>query len=410
MAVLIITLPSAAAAQSTPCEYVSSSDGTQVSRGGTSTLALLPRAAGAEVVALVPVQKLSWHLLTLPRGTLGRGNASRLRSVLEGLLEENLLDEPAKLHFAIEPDARDGAPVRVAVCDRSWLHGWVAALELAGVAVARIVPEMAPAGVAANAAPLALQVIGTPAQPALVHTTENGISLLPLSAAAAVMFNLSDTHNGPLPVTAEPGLAELAEQVFKHPVALQTRLERAVAAARTPWDLAQFDLLRTRGSRTRKQITALSGTVLRAPRWRAARWATAALVLVNLAGAQAWAWREQSALAAKRAAIKDTLTATFPDVRVVVDAPLQMARALADLQRQSGTTSGADLEAMLGQFQAVAPTKLAPAAIEFVANELQLKGMDSAVGPNDITTQLQTRGYIARWDGDTLIIRQEVRP
>ncbi len=414
MATLVITLPSTDAAQSTPCEHVLSTDGTQVSRAGTSTLALLPASAGAEVVVVVPVQKLSWHLLALPKGILnglGRSNAPRLRSVLEGLLEETLLDEPARLHFAIEPGASEGAPVRVAVCDRSWLNGWVAALELAGVQVARIVPEMAPATHMAGAPPPALQVIGTPEQPELVHTTADGIALLPLSAAAAVMFNLSDTHNGPLPVVAEPGVAELAEQIFKHPVTLQTRAERAVAAARTPWDLAQFDLLRTRGTRTRKHITALSDTLLRAPRWRAARWAAALLVLVNLAGVQAWAWKEQNALAAKRVAIKDTLTATFPDVRVVVDAPLQMARALADLQRQSGTASGADLETMLGQFQAAAPAAPAPAAIEFIANELQLKGMDAAApGLADVTTRLQARGYSARWDGDALIIRQETRP
>jgi general secretion pathway protein L len=411
MATLTIILPLSEAAQSTPCEHVRADDANQIVHAGSSPLAMLPAAAGAEVVVLVPIQKLSWHRLTLPKGTLGRSTASRLRSVLEGLLEEQLLDDPAQLHFALEPDAREGNPVRIAACDRQWLQGWIAALELAGIAVARIVPEMAPAAKATGATPPPLQAIGTPEQPELVHTTADGITLLPLSAAAAIMFNLSDTHSGPLPVTAEPGVAALAEQIFKRPVTLQTRAERAVAAGRSAWDLAQFDLLRTRGTRTRKHITALSETLLRAPRWRAARWATGALLVVNLAGVQAWAWKEQTALAAKRAAIKATLIATFPEVNVVVDAPLQMARALAGLQRQSGTASGADLETMLGQFQAAAPGSPAPTAIEFVANELQLKGLDaSAPALNDVAARLQSRGYAARWDADALLLRQEVRP
>ncbi|MEN9467951.1 MAG: hypothetical protein RL081_1952 [Pseudomonadota bacterium] len=128
-------------------------------------------------------------------------------------------------------------------------------------------------------------------------------------------------------------------------------------------------------------------------------------------GLQAWAWKEQSSQASKRAAIQSVLTTTFPDVRVIVDAPLQMARAVADLQRQSGGTSNADLEAMLGQFQAAAPGTPAPSAIEFVAGELVLRGLDSAApGLADATTRLQAQGYAARWDGDALMIQQERQP
>lgn len=414
MATLTITLPLSDADANTACEHVLADNANQVVQAGSSLLALLPAAVGVEVVAMVPVQKLSWYLLALPRGALGRGNAQRLRSVLEGLLEEHLLDDPQQLHFALEPDASEGRPVRVAACDRRWLQGWVAALELAGVPVARIVPEMAPATAAQPSATPALQVIGTPEHVELVHVTADGVARLPLGSASVDLFKLAHANGAELPallVLAEPALAALAEQLFQRPVALQTRAERAANASATAWDLAQFDLLRTRSTRTRKHLTALSNTLLHGPQWRPARWAAAALVLVNLAGVQAWAWKEQTALAAKRSAIKTTLTSTFPEVRVVVDAPLQMARALADLQRQSGTASGTDLETMLGQFQAAAPESPAPAAIEFVANELQLKGLDASAAPlNDISARLQARGYAARWDGDALVLRQAVQP
>ena len=57
--------------------------------------ALLPQVDNAvEVVALVRADKLSWHRVQLPRGTLGRrmfqeGGPSRLRAVLESCLADN---------------------------------------------------------------------------------------------------------------------------------------------------------------------------------------------------------------------------------------------------------------------------------------------------------------------------------
>lgn len=413
MSTLIITLPNTPASASTPVESVYSEDGVEATRVANAQLSLMP-ATTAEVVALVPAQQLSWHVVTLPRGTLDRsyfgdGSASRLRTVLEGLLEDRLLDEPASLHFALEPSPREGNPVRVATCNRAWLHEWMATLEQAGRPVARIVPEVPPATDGATTPNWT--VLGTPERPELLRRDSDGVTLLPLSGSTMALLAANDALHATTPVLAEPGVAALAEQAFKRQVTLQTRGQRAVAAAQSAWDLAQFDLLRTRGTRTRKHLTALSGSLLRAPQWRAARWAALALVLVNLVGLQAWAWKEQNALAGKRAAIRNTLTSTFPDVQVVVDAPLQMARATADLQRQSGTASGSDLETMLGQFQAAAPGTSPPAAIEFVASELQLKGLDAAQPAlADVASRLQARGYTARWDGDALILKQGGSP
>jgi general secretion pathway protein L len=134
-------------------------------------------------------------------------------------------------------------------------------------------------------------------------------------------------------------------------------------------------------------LNAWTHSLLKAPQWRAARWAAVALVAVNLVGLQAWAWREKSDQTAKRAAIQSVLVTTFPEVRVVVDAPLQMARALADLQRQSGTAASADLETLLMQYQAAAPGAPAPAAIEFIAGELQVKTVD---GSTQVVQAIQT--------------------
>lgn len=147
------------------------------------------------------------------------------------------------------------------------------------------------------------------------------------------------------------------------------------------------------------------------PAWRPARWGAALLLLANLIGLNAWAWKEQSALQARRAALKDTLTQTFPHVRVVVDAPLQMEREVAALRQATGAASGRDLEAILAALGAsMAPGRTA-GAIEFVAGEARIKGLQ--LGPEEassLSVQLKGQGYSARAEGDTMFIKQELAP
>ncbi|MDQ3058017.1 MAG: type II secretion system protein GspL [Pseudomonadota bacterium] len=405
MTSLIITLPRALPAAATLCEGVLTDDGRTVQRHVQATLALLPAPAGLEVVAVVPASRLSWHRVELPQGAL-KGSTARLRAVLDGLLEDHLLDDTAQLHFAMAPQARAQQPVWVAACERVWLYAWLAALEQADRPAARIVPELAPPAADAPAH-ASLQATGSPDNAQLLLTGPGGVTVLPLSTATAALLAWPQEAE----LLAEPSVAALAESHFKRPVTLQTAPERWLAAAQSGWDLAQFDLLYTRRTRTRKQLSSMVSALLRAPRWRAARWAAVTLVVINVAGLQAWAWKQESALAAQRSAIRGILLTTFPEVRVVVDAPLQMARALADLQRRNGAASVADLETMLGQFQAAAPDMRPPAGIEFVAGELRLKGLEpSGAGLASVATRLQAQGYSTRIEGDSLVLKEERLP
>ena len=411
MTLLIVSLPQALPTAALLCEAVLSDDGRTVLRPVQAPAALLPAPSGVEIVAVVPAVRLSWHRLALPRGALKaglfqEGNTGRLRAVLDGLLEDLVLDETSQLHFAIEPQPRTGEPVWVAACDRTWLHAWLGALAQAGRPVARIVPELTPpSGDASDSA--SLHVTGTPDHAQLMLAGPDGVTLMPLSVATAALVAWPEEAQ----VLAEPGVAALAEQFFNRPATLQTAPERWLAAAQSDWDLAQFDLLYTRGTRLRKRLSVMVSSLFRAPRWRAARWAAVALVAVNLMGLQTWAWKERSALEAQRAAIQSTLTATFPEVRVVVDAPVQMTRALADLQRRNGIASAADMETMLGQLQAAAPDTTTLSAIEFVAGELRLKGLDPAAAElAGISARLQALGYSARLEAGGLVMKEERRP
>ena len=143
MSILIIYLPPGTPGPGTEYSYTLTADGHTATRHASAAAALLPDPGRTgEVVAVVPARLLSWQRVNLPQGA--NSSPTRLRTVLEGLLEERLLDEPANLHFALEPNARLGEPVWLASCDRSWLRESLQQLEAAGRSVGRIVPEFAP--------------------------------------------------------------------------------------------------------------------------------------------------------------------------------------------------------------------------------------------------------------------------
>jgi len=195
-------------------------------------------------------------------------------------------------------------------------------------------------------------------------------------------------------------VAALAEQMFQRPVQIEQRAQRLLQAAQSPWDLAQFELAHAGRSRRGKQLAQGLGSLARAPQWRAARWSLVLLVLVNVLGLNALAWHEQSRLDAQRQLIRAVLTETFPKLPVVVDAPLQMAREVAVLQRTRGNAAGTDLEGMLASFSALAQQGYVPDTIEYAANELRLTG---PAMPAEATEQvlggLASRGLKASLQG-----------
>jgi general secretion pathway protein L len=402
MSSLILLLPDEPAGPGTEYRYLTTPDGRAVADHGTAPAALLPRAsgAGAEVVGIVPLSALSWHQVELPKGVTAA--SPRLRAVLEGLLEDRLLDEPEALHFALQPNARPGTPVWVAVCGRQWLRQAVHALEAVERPLSRIVPEFTPED------PPALHAVGDPDDATLVLTGADGVLSVPLVNQALLLLP-------PLPEgarrIAEPGVAAPAEQLLQHPVELQQAPQRWLQAAQSGWDLAQSEFASSNRVRALKKAAILWAELLRAPQWRPVRWGAALVVAVNLLGLNAWAWKERADLEAKRQAIRSVLTTTFPQVKVVVDAPLQMEKEVALLRQAAGATSGRDLEAMLGALAAVAPPNRPVAAMEYTGSELRLKGL--AYSPEEVRTlgaALRGLGYAADVRGDTLVLTAEAAP
>ena len=423
MSTLILFLPSARPGPATEYSYTLTADGHTALRHATAPAALLPEPTrpGGEVVAVVPARALSWQRVQLPPGLpLGAGQQTpRLRSVLEGLLEDRVLDDATQLHFAIAPGAQAGAPVWVAVCDRPWLREHLQALEAAGRRVARVVPEFAP-GPTPSGRP-ELCALGTPEDACVVLTgqgADHGVAVLPLSSMAMALARAGtvagtgpeDEDAAPL-VRAEPAVAALAEQTLGQRATLHTASQRALEAARGDWDLAQFELASTGRTRALRKAGSVASALLHAPQWRAARWGAVLLVLAHLVGLNAWAWKERQTLAAKQAAVRTLLTQTFPKVQVVVDAPLQMERELAQLRQAAGSVSPRDLEPLLAAAGTALPAGRQPTTIEYTPGELRLRGV--ALAPDEepaLSARLQASGYRAQLDDGSLLLRAEGTP
>jgi general secretion pathway protein L len=402
MATLLISLPASAAASTPDYDHALTRDGRALARHGRAPAALLPAAGrGGGVVALVPAARLSWHAIELPRGIGAR--SPRLRAVCEGLLEERLLDEPESLHLALAPGVAPGGSAWIAACDKAWLRGHLQALELAGRPAGRIVPEIFP-----KAGSLQLHAMdGHPPQLAVVGEAADGVMLLPLTAAGLALLPAAAPGED-VKVFAEPGVALLAEELLRRGGGLQTRQQRWLDALRSPWDLAQFDFATTGRARTARRLSGLGQRLLKDPQWRLARWGFALLLLVNLAGLNLAARQAGSALQAQRAAVQGLLTRTFPQVRVVVDAPLQMAREVAALRRAAGAVDARDFDAMLGAAMAALPANRLADAIEFSGGELRLKGLKpSPQELSQLSLRLRERGYLGSAQGDTLLITRD---
>ncbi|MDD5031393.1 MAG: type II secretion system protein GspL [Rhodoferax sp.] len=422
---LIITLPLQPADPSALLDCVQSPHGSTLGSYVRTALALLPASdKQTEVVALVPLAALSWHQVQLPVGSLQRSmradRTTRLRTILDGLLEDQLLDEPAAMHLALQPQAQAGSPVWVAACDKAWLGAALAALAQAGYQVTRIVPESSPQALAD-----AIEVTGEAEQAWVAGLLRSPDAASQTPAAASAPEGMAGTHvlscqlsatavgllDPDTPVLAEPAVAALAEQLLARPVTLQQRGQRLLQAAQSPWNLAQFDF--TNAQRDPRAAALKQGLqrFAKAPQWRAARWALGVLLLGNLVGLNAWALRGQSNLSAQRQAVRAVLTDTFPKIPVVVDAPLQMAREVAALQRASGSAAGTNMESILASFSALAPAGYALTAIDYVAPELRLSGPAIAAADQQRLTQgLQAVGLSASAQGNQWLIRPQVAP
>jgi len=394
---LIIALPHNTTQTAAGYAHVHS-DGHSVQRSATGAAAMLSAHAG-EVVAVVPHSRLAWLRVQLPPASQG----PRLQSVLHGLLEDRLLDDPQQLHLVLAPDAdttaRTGGETLVAVCDKQWLRDALSPLQTAGLTVQRIVPELSPTDTPV------LQVMGEPdhSQSLLCHA--HGVTRLPPNTAQWSAF--AELSQDDLQIQAEPAMVARVQSTLQRQPMLQSAAQRWVKSSQSAWDLAQGEWAQGRAQRVQRQVLAAWQTLMHAPTWKPVRWGMVALVALQVLGLNALAWRESSALNAQQASLQNILKTTFPSVTLVIDAPLQMQREVAALQQKSGAASSNDLEPLLAALAGVLPAGQTPTQIHYANHALRVQGIaldGNAAG----VASLKTQGLNLRQDGnDTWVLQAE---
>lgn len=410
MTLLVIALPLEAMSASTEFDYVLSDDGQRVSSAGRARADALPQLphSGDQRVALAPVRALSWHRVSFPEGV--SAGSARMRAVLEGLLEDQLLDATERLHFALPLRLQAGLPQWVASCDRRWLAMAVQGLEAAGQPLARVVPEWGP-----PAAPWRLHVGGTLEAPQAVVCSGKGVSLLPWDAPtqAWLLPSGSDGAQAATPaahdalpalpalpaVSAEPALQALVGQWLGRPVQVQAEGERWLRAAASPWDL-------TRGLQMRQQLQRGRLSWWQAPRWRAAQRAAALLAGVNVLGLNAWAWVDHQQLQAGQARLTQVFSRSFPKVPVIIDAPLQMATEVRRLAQASAIPAASDLDVMLGALSRALPAGHSPRSLDYGDAQLRLQGLSLTDAETAaLSAELRAGGYSLTPKAGTLLLQ-----
>ena len=339
--------------------FVLSPDGQAVQTEGQCAPSLLPKATA--VVAVLAPADVAFHRLTCPKAP-----AARLRAALAGMLEEQVLDEVDQLHLSLAPDARPGEETWVAAIDRAWLSAELAALESAGVVVDRVVPGLWPEAQAHGHFHVPLD--DDKPRTLLTWADAQGVSTWPLQGSLSRGLLPEPLAEDTL-WTADPAAAAPAERWLGQPVQVLGMGARLLASAQSGWNLRQFDLAaRHRGLALLRD----AGKQFLTPGWRPVRLGLIGLVLAHLVGLNAWAWMQRTELQTRRTAVTNLLRTTHPQVRAVLDAPLQMARENELLRASAGRPGDTDLEPLLQAAASVWPDGRPPQLLRYENGRLSL--------------------------------------
>jgi general secretion pathway protein L len=419
MRTLIIQLPSGP-----PSPTLAYPHGRVEAEPGSRTLALHWTAAAllpgadrqTETVALVPAAALSWHQVELPAGL--HKQAQRVQAALQGVLEDRLLDDPEHMHLALQADWANTPRPWVAVCDRAWLIAHLQALEQAGLTVHRIVPELAPG---TPGSPVQLTALGDADTGWLwVSHPERGVWGQPWHAlrlaglAAHERLGLSEPEQATASLVAEPGAVALATDLLGSGVRLMPPAQHWLAAVDSDWDLAQFELRANARSRQLKNWQRAASHVWHSPVWRPARWGFWLLLIAQLVGLNAWAWKTRADWQVQQSSWAQVLRETFPQTTLVVDAPLQMTQQVDRLRQNSGQLGAGDLEAMLAALGQALPTGLAaPRQWSYQTGQMRLQDFQpDAAQQKALQQSLSALGYAWRAQGDVWLMtaQAEAKP
>lgn len=305
----------------------------------TTLDALSAVAQGKRVLVAVPGQ----DVLCL-RAQWPGGSRQRVRQALPYLLEEQLIGDVERQHFAL--GLWDGEQLPVVVVARSRMDGWLAQLSAAGVVAQQLVPDC-------------LLADWRDGQWSIHFDADGGCQLRSESQggfsadveSAPLLLDLAWQQASPRPpsclLSGEPPqwFVEWAEQQGLALMPTDTSLLAQWAAVEPRQPV--IDLLQ--GGYSRQQQF---GRLLRPWLPAAVVFSLWLLLTLGLAGADYWRLAEQRDQL--RLQIDRVYLDTFPDAKRVVNARVQMAQRLNELRAGQEASSGAALGLIAALSEAVA--------------------------------------------------------
>lgn len=313
-----------------PCPWALCDENGSVLQSGSDPLAALPK--GHECVAVAAADRVLLVAATLPPGS-----RRRWQTALPFAVEERTLPDPEDNHVVPGPVLADGR-IALAVMDKSWIKRIVDACQAAGLPLRRMVAET-----------LLPQL--SPATWTLVLDGAGGF--VRSGAASGMALDGGGAEHAPLALRLNAALPKRLEVRYAQSVpAAERALPQwpdlpATLVAGPPWDWRHAPI-------PADAWNLLWGEF--APRARIREWwptlRPIALILLAALGVEAlganlqWAMlaNERNALARD---MERSFRAAFGETGVLVDAPLQMQRNLAELRHETGQPDDGDFLALL---------------------------------------------------------------
>jgi general secretion pathway protein L len=396
MKTLTVALASTGPDTAAELAFVLSADGQTPLAQGQAPLALLPKADAVQLV--VPVAQLAFHAITIPKAPKGK-----LWAALVGTMEDRLLAPPEGLALALQPGAQAGSNGWVACFERPWALAWVDAFEQAGHNVNRLLPQITP-----QDSPI-LWALGDTGNVWLTRADAKGVVSAPLLSAKWLLADLPPEQT----VQCTPELSGSVESALMHPLEIHSAGQLLLTSARTPWDLAQFDLRVGRSAPWRRRLGRSLQAFVREPTWRWTRWGLAGLVGVNLLGLNVLALQERNAMVQKKEQQTELFKKTFPKVTTVLDAPVQMRFELDRLRQSGSQASPTDLESLLATL-GQAQTKEQPlpfTQLDYQDRRLTVSGFllqNDAI--NTLKSRLEASGHTSQLSPSSLTVPSKGQP
>lgn len=331
---------------------------------GLATLAELPRSEACELV-------LPAEAVLLTRASLPRGSKQKLRQLLAYAIEDRLVAEPDAVHAVAGP-APVAGQTALAVVDKAWLARVLARFNEAGLRPRSAWPETLLPALPADG-----WVMVWDGRGGFLRSGEHaGMSLDGGSSTeppAALVLRVAEARAAA--ALPQRLLLRLHEDAPLPDVEAWNRVLGVAVELGTEWaPLRHPDIVR--GGIDLLQGAFAPAGVARGvwPRLRLPLILAGLIVLLQL-GATATEWwllsREKQTL---QATMEKHFREAFPDARVVVDAPLQMQRNLAELRGAVGQMSPTDFLPLLARAAAAldAGSRSGLRAIHYEAGQLRL--------------------------------------